>query len=236
MNTDSASILHIDLGPVRAPKASPERRSRGYFRRILWPTLKTLLLLAFPFFVLVRGSVFAYSELGWGTWGSTGGGVLAALLVVLAYTTWAWRRLTGRKLPRLLGRSLLAVGIVCSAYGLLYLSASNAKAPELRQEFRSLHPLLRLGASTMLLVDRDAVLTGLGRTVEDYLKMGLPVNESSLHFKLADRYVHALDLRTVDRPEWKNQLAFGYFRVMGFRTLRHVGTADHLHVSLPLAD
>jgi len=25
-----------------------------------------------------------------------------------------------------------------------------------------------------------------------------------------------------------------YFHLMGFRTLRHVGTADHLHVELPL--
>lgn len=88
----------------------------------------------------------------------------------------------------------------------------------------------------MMLADREAVLTGVGRTVEDYLKMGLPVNESSLHFKLADRYVHALDLRTTGRPEWRNRLTYGYFRAMGFRTLRHMGTGDHIHVSLPLAD
>ena len=77
------------------------------------------------------------------------------------------------------------------------------------------------------------MVTDLGRTAEDYLKMGLPVNETSLHFKLDDRFVHALDLRTVGRTEWRNRLTAGYFRLMGFRTLRHVGTADHLHVSLP---
>jgi hypothetical protein len=45
--------------------------------------------------------------------------------------------------------------------------------------------------------------------------------------------VHAVDLRTIGRAEWKNVLLNWYFRSMGFRTLRHVGTADHLHVSLP---
>lgn len=236
MNATSATILDLDVGPVRERKPGPARRLGRLLLRLLWPVVKVILLLAFPFFLLVRGSVYAYSELGWGTWGSTAAGVVATLLVVVAYSMWAWRRLTGRKLPRLLRRGVIAVGIASTAYGLLYLSASNAKGPELRQEFRSLHPLLRLGASTMMLADREAVLTGLGRTVEDYLKMGLPVNESSLHFKLADRYVHALDVRTMGRPEWKNRLTYGYFWAMGFRTLRHVGTADHIHVSLPLAD
>lgn len=236
MNANSATILDLDLGSNRPSKPGPARRFGRILLRILWPVVKVILLLALPFFILVRGSVYAYSELGWGTWGSTAAGVVATLLVVLAYAMWAWRRLTGRSLPRLLRRGVLAVGIASTAYGLLYLSASNAKAPELRQEFSSLHPLLRLGASTMMLADREAVLTGVGRTVEDYLKMGLPVNESSLHFKLADRYVHALDLRTTGRPEWRNRLTYGYFRAMGFRTLRHVGTGDHIHVSLPLAD
>ena len=98
----------------------------------------------------------------------------------------------------------------------------------------SLHPMLRLAASTFLLFDRQAVITDTQRTVGDYLAMGLPVNESSLHFKLEDRWVHALDLRTVGRSEWRNRVTAGYFRLMGFRTLRHVGTADHLHVSLPI--
>ena len=31
---------------------------------------------------------------------------------------------------------------------------------------------------------------------------------------------------------WRNLLLRGYFATMGFPTLRHVGTGDHLHVSL----
>jgi len=32
----------------------------------------------------------------------------------------------------------------------------------------------------------------------------------------------------------RNRLVQAYFWSMGFATLRHVGTADHLHVELPL--
>lgn len=37
-----------------------------------------------------------------------------------------------------------------------------------------------------------------------------------------------------ETPEWRNLAAELAFRAMGFHTLRHVGTADHLHVSLRL--
>jgi len=77
------------------------------------------------------------------------------------------------------------------------------------------------------------VVTDAARTREDYAAMGLPPAETSLHFAQSDGYVHALDLRTAGRAEWRNVLVEAGFRMMGFRTLRHVGTADHLHVSLP---
>jgi hypothetical protein len=64
--------------------------------------------------------------------------------------------------------------------------------------------------------------------------MGLPPYERSLHLRQDDGYAHAVDLRTAGRSEWRNFLMRSYYRLMGFRTLRHVGTADHLHVSLPL--
>jgi hypothetical protein len=47
-----------------------------------------------------------------------------------------------------------------------------------------------------------------------------------------DGYAYAVDIRTLGRPEWRTRLVSLYFRAMGFGTLRHVGTADHLHVYL----
>jgi hypothetical protein len=62
--------------------------------------------------------------------------------------------------------------------------------------------------------------------------MGLTPIEASLHVRQDDGYVHALDLRTEGRSELRNRAIQIAFWALGFHTLRHVGTADHLHVSL----
>jgi hypothetical protein len=64
--------------------------------------------------------------------------------------------------------------------------------------------------------------------------MGLPARIESMHYEQSDGYVHAMDLRTKGREDWRNAAVELYFRAAGFETLRHVGTADHLHVALPL--
>ena len=76
------------------------------------------------------------------------------------------------------------------------------------------------------------MVTDALRQPVDYSNMGLPTLDNSLHFVQHDGFVHAVDLRTIGRTEWRNALMIGYFRLMGLKTLRHVGTADHLHVSL----
>jgi hypothetical protein len=72
----------------------------------------------------------------------------------------------------------------------------------------------------------------MSRQPEDYERMGLSTNGASLHYRQADGYAHAVDLRTRGRSPGRNILIRLYFEAMGFDTLRHVGTADHLHVSL----
>jgi hypothetical protein len=89
-----------------------------------------------------------------------------------------------------------------------------------------------LAVSTLILADRNAVITDLARTPDDYRRMGLPLNRRSLHYPQADGWVHAVDLRTTSGL--RSLLVEWYFRAMGFDTLRHTGTHDHLHVSLPL--
>ena len=91
---------------------------------------------------------------------------------------------------------------------------------------------MRVALSTFILADDDLVITDVARTPADYVAMGLPVRDASHHYRQRDGYVHAIDLRTIGRPQWRNWITQQYFRTMGFRTLRHVGTADHLHVGL----
>ena len=95
-----------------------------------------------------------------------------------------------------------------------------------------MHPVLRLAVSTLIHLDKEIIITDSDRMPEDYRAMGLKTIKNSLHYRQSTGYSHALDLRTMNRPEWKNILVQNFFRVMGFRTLRHSGTADHLHVSL----
>ena len=211
------------------------RYARRWGRRWGWPAVKWIAALSLPFFVLVRGSMYAYQSMGWGTWSSIGLGMSGTVLVFSAYATWFRLRITGEgRWPRIVQPVLIAVVAGYSMYGLLYMSSGNAEDPDLGDYYASLHPLMRLGASTYLLFDRNAVVTDLERTPEDYLGMGLPLDEASLHFKLGDRYVHAMDLRTVGRGPRRIALTVAYFRLMGFRSLHHVASADHLHVSLPV--
>ena len=129
-------------------------------------------------------------------------------------------------------RGAAAVAVAYIAYSVVYVGSANVKSDEVRAEYAALHPLLRLAASAVFLADASAVITDASRTPDFYRRMGLSPNESSLHFRQDDGFVHALDLRTVGRPEWRNRAVELTFRALGFNTLRHVGTADHLHVSV----
>jgi len=176
-----------------------------------------------------------YQRGGYPTALALAGSVACTTLVVTAYAAWAWHRLTGRvRLPLVARRVALPLVVAYSAYALVYLSAGNAKSPQVRAYYASLHPLLRVALSTVILADRDLMVTDLARRPADYQTMGLPANDGSLHYVQADGYVHAIDLRTAGRSFVKNRLVQAYFWCMGFATLRHVGTADHLHVELPV--
>jgi hypothetical protein len=127
--------------------------------------------------------------------------------------------------------ALPLVVFYCS-YSLLYLASVNAKSAPVRAYYRALHPLLRISLSTLILVDRDMLITDTGRAPEDYTRMGLPTNTRTRHYRQADGWIHAVDLRTSGRGAIKNRGVQFYFWLMGFDTRRHVGTADHLHVEL----
>ena len=260
MDEEQESVLDVDLGEglptekrpwqeaTKSGLLSGLRHGRRYGRLGLrygglglrygqrwgWPAVKWFAALSLRFRLGPRIDV-RLSEHGWGTWSSIGLGMFGTVVVFSAYAAWLWRRITGEgRWPRIVAPVLIAVVAGYSIYGLLYLSSGNAKDPDLGDYYMSLHPLMRLGASTYFLFDRNAVVTDLERRAEDYLAMGLPINEASLHFKLEDRYVHAIDLRTTGRSARRNALTVAYFRIMGFRSLYHVGSADHLHVSLPV--
>jgi len=209
------------------------RALRSAGRRLLGWLVASVALLVLPFAVLVRTAVWAHQGPGAGAWVAVLAGLLATAGVLVAYAAVAGRWLgVGPGFGRTLRWSSVGAGVVFVGWALLWLGAAQAKSPEVRAEYHSLHPVLRLATSTVFLVDPWRVVTDASREPEDYALMDLPQAESSLHFVQEDGFVHAVDLRTRGRPEWVNKAVELGFWALGFYALRHRGTADHLHVSL----
>jgi hypothetical protein len=223
-----------------AGRGKKKRSGGSGWRLLLWP-FRILLALILPFVLLIRVSVLCYVELEWNHWLSLAVGATLTFLLLFFYLGRISRLIWGKKKAEKrnpvinLRIALVIVGGFC-LYALLYLSANNAKTASVADEYTSTHPFLRLAVSTLTIFDRDLVITDMSRTHADYDDMGLARKKNSLHYPQQDGYVHAIDLRTNGRAEWRNQVLDWYFRLMGFRTLRHVGTGDHLHVSLMIRE
>ena len=213
-------------------RAAPGRRSA--WRDVALFTLTAAALGALPFVALIRGSLHLHQYRGWPASVALAAGALATAAIVALYGIWLVRRVTGRLHVRAVVR-WFAVPVVTfyAVYALVYVSSANLKHERLRAYYATLHPLLRVALATLILADEELVLTDLERRPEDYRAMGLAVNPATLHARQPDGWVHAVDLRTAGRSAVRNRLVQWYFEGMGFATLRHVGTADHLHVAIP---
>jgi len=231
MRTEIPEFRVPDLDELLRPQRVRARPAR----RMLLGALTLAVLAILPFALLLRVSVALYRGLGLPTWLALAIGAVLALAAVTAYGSWVSKRLTGRARVMIIAKWIATPLVVLYVgHALLFLSTVNAKTEQVREYYTSLHPLLRLGVSTWVIVDGGLVITDTAREPDDYERMGLPALERSLHYRQPDGYVHAMDLRTLGRSGLRNWVTGTYFRLLGFRVLRHVGTADHFHVSLPL--
>lgn len=205
-------------------------------KSLLYNFFKFAIILTLPFIILIRGAVFLHENYYFLPWLSILGGVLASGFLLFIYIIFIHGKFTGRlgsfKIMKFSYWIAVILVLVYCVPALLFLSKSNSKHTEVQKEFTSLHPILRLGISTVINLDKGLVITDANRVPEDYRKMGLKTKGHSLHYKQSDGYSHAIDIRVKGRSEVRNWLLERYFRMMGFNTLRHDGTADHLHVSL----
>lgn len=189
-----------------------------------------------PFVVLVRGSIYFHGDMGYGPWLSMAAGVLITVLLLVIYMTVVHgmfsSTLGGIKAFKTRGyvAGFVLVGFVVQ--GLFFISSNNLKSESLSKELRSLHPIVRIAVSIVTIIDKDLIVTDATRQSGDYERMGLSVNERSLHYPQKDGYAYAVDMRTKHRSSLRNFLLQNYFRLMGFKTLQHSGTAPHLHISL----
>lgn len=204
---------------------------------ILTRLLYLFLILTIPFLALIRGAVFFHNQYNLGAWISILFGVFATFLVIavyriLAYGPYIFSKDKSISFSSFWKLSLIIILAYC-IHAVFFLSSKNIKSNQVRSEIFDLHPIVRLSVSTIVLIDEDLIITDASRVPEDYRRMGLPTKNASLHYKQKDGYAYALDIRTNGRFMLRNWLIKGYFSIMGFNTLRHVGTDDHLHISLP---
>ena len=207
--------------------------------RILLVCARFLTVVIFPFIILLKGCVYLHLEYGLATWIALTGSMLLTTLVLTIYAVGMCRFVLHRSISQatrvVVGAAGLLVICYCG-YTLLFFPETNVKKTESSSEFASLHPFLRLSLGTFLLLDSELIVSDMSRTRAEYSTMGVPANRRSLHYPQSDGYVHAVDLRTIGRGEMRNIAIETYFWVLGFNTLRHTGTADHLHISLPITD
>jgi len=193
------------------------------------------ILVATLFAILVRGSVFSYDTWAFGASLSL---VSAVLMTVPLLLLGAWVIIRGRGIVRrfqlMLIRSAIMIAFIYIGYAVLYVASTNAVPDEIREEYQTIHPLLRLAASPVIVFDPSAFRHPEGSVLEDYRLMGLSANEANLHFVQKDDLIHSLDLVTDNRSEWRNRAIELGFWAFGFHSLRHRGLGDHLHVSLRL--
>ena len=221
----------------RAPQNAAEWRALAL--EALSAVLKVAFIVVLPFVVVVRCAVFFYQHGGTPVWLAVLTAAILTCGVITAYAVWLAKKLRrrGARGGRALAMPLatwvaLPLVVFYCGYSLLYLASVNAKSAPVRAYYHSVHPLLRLALSTAILADRDILITDTGRLPEDYSRMRLPVNRRTRHYKQADGWIHAVDLRTTGRGVIKNRGLQVYFWLMGFDAKRHIGTADHLHVEL----
>lgn len=228
-------LLNLDR---KSPFSKPEKKlssGKKILLQVLFAIFLTLSFIVLPFIVLIKTSVIMNLNFGWNGWLSLAAGAGATILLLLIYVMILFQKIRSPKsLFRfaMAGTSALVIGFC--VYGSFYLSGVHAKNDEIRNVYRSLHPILRVAVTTSTLADDELVITDIERVPEDYLQMGLAINERSLHYVQPSGYVHAIDLRTNGRWETRNFILEQSLSLMGFRTLRHTGTADHLHIALPL--
>jgi len=205
-------------------------------KKLCFFLIRLAVLLVLPFICLIRGAEWGHEYYELSPWPAILLGMGITIFILILYFSFIYGRITGKlgsaRSFKIRIAFALALVIGYSTYAVVYLSDSNVKSVAVHETYTSLHPILRLSISTVLFIDNSLIITDGKRQPEDYKKMGLKTKKQSLHYIQSNGYVHAVDIRTNGHSELRSKLLEYYFKLMGLNTLRHVGTADHLHVSL----
>lgn len=204
--------------------------------RIVFLIIRLILLLVFPFFIFIKSAIHVHTNYEVAPIISILFAVLILACTLFLYVTVMYKLIfkkmgsAGLLKHKLIFTLLVVIGF--AFHLLFFISNSNLKNKELQNEYTQLHPILRLATSLLVKIDKNIVVTDAARKLKDYESMGISPNQRSLHMLQKDSYAYALDLRTRNRTEFQILLMQMYYKLLGFKVIRHVGTADHLHISL----
>ena len=202
--------------------------------RYLRLLLGLLVIILLPFIALIRGAVHLHLSYSINPWLALVLGSAMMFTVLVIYALLILSRHKSGFAHSNKAALVLGLAVLCFAgYSTFFVSSENVKHPEIKSTYSKLHPLLRVAVGTFVFIDDDLVVTDSLRERTDYKKWRLSPRTHSHHYEQKDGYVHAVDIRTIGRSEFVNRSAQLFFYLMGFDTLRHVGTGDHLHISLP---
>jgi len=226
----------IQQKPVESVTEKPKSK-RSFFswvKRIFFSITLISLTVSSTIFLLPRLSIY-YTSLQFNPVISIGFSAIVLFLFWMIILTIISLLISGKILINKYVRNTVLLSLLTyTGFATLFVNQVNFKSVDIQETYMHLHPVVRLGLTTTILVDSDLMITDGKRTKNDYIKWGLnPLQRSDHYIQKNTGYVHAVDIRTIGRPEWKNKLTEFGFKLMGYKTLRHVGTADHLHVYLP---
>ena len=118
-----------EAGRGRRGGSGHHRRPRRLPLRLLrWAVLAVILAIV-PFFLLIRGGVFADQQWGLGPWPSLAVSAAATALLLVLYAWALGRRLgAGKGLKWLLTRGAAALAVAYVAYSVVYVGSANVKS------------------------------------------------------------------------------------------------------------
>ena len=148
--------------------------------------LKALAVVALPFLVYVRASVFLYRH-GAHPWIAILVSAILTVGIVSGFVILLARRFRGRaRVPTVVKWAAVPVVFTWCVYAAFYLSRVNVKSDDVRAYYSAVNPILRVALSTIVLVEPDLVVTDMGRVPASYRRMGLPVNHRTMHYRQPD--------------------------------------------------
>ncbi len=229
----------VQQKPVESVTGKPKSK-RSFFswvKRILFSTTLISLTVSSTIFLLPRMSIY-YTSLQFNPVISIGLSAIVLFLFWMIILTIISILISCKVFINKYVRNTVLLSLLAyTGFATFFVNQANFKSSDIEKTYMHLHPVVRIGLTTTILVDSDLMITDGKRTKDEYIKWGLtPLQRSDHYIQRSTGYVHAVDFRTIGRPEWKNNLLDLGFKLMGYKTLRHIGTADHLHVYLPRTD